>query len=274
MIAWFARNGVAANLLMAVILVTGIHAVHPRIPLEVFPSFELDIITISVPFRGATPEDVEEAVVTASRRPSSTWRASRRCAPAPAKASRGGDRGGGLGLRTAQTCSTTSRTGWTRISTFPAETERPVYSLATRQREVISVGDLRGSVRARACASTASGCVTTSRRCPASPRWSWSAVRPYEIAIEVSENALHQYGLTFDDVVAAIRRASLDLSAGSIRTSGGEILLRTKGQAYVDDDFARIQILSRADGTRLTLGDIATVRDGFEENPVRAQLQR
>ena len=63
MIAWFARNGVAANLLMLVILATGIHSVSSRIPLEVFPSFELDIIQISVPFRGATSEDVEEAVI-------------------------------------------------------------------------------------------------------------------------------------------------------------------------------------------------------------------
>ena len=62
-IEWFARNGVAANLLMVTILALGIHAAAFRITLEVFPSFELDVITINIPFRGATPEDVEEGVI-------------------------------------------------------------------------------------------------------------------------------------------------------------------------------------------------------------------
>ncbi len=59
-----------------------------------------------------------------------------------------------------------------------------------------------------------------------------SAARPYEIAIEVPEQELRRHGLTFDQVAAAVRRSSLDLPGGSVRTRAGEILLRTKGQAY------------------------------------------
>ena len=95
-----------------------------------------------------------------------------------------------------------------------------------------------------------------------------TAVRPYEISIEISETTLDRYALTFDDIVNAIRRSSLDLPAGSVKTRTGEILLRTKGQAYTGKEFEEIVVVTRPDGTRLTLGDIATVRDGFEEDPL------
>ena len=94
--------------------------------------------------------------------------------------------------------------------------------------------------------------------------------RPYEISIDVSESVLQQYGLTFDLISGAIRRSSLDLPAGSIKAQGGEILLRTKGQAYNGKEFEKIPIITREDGTRLVLGDIAVVRDDFEEEPLLA----
>jgi multidrug efflux pump subunit AcrB len=95
-----------------------------------------------------------------------------------------------------------------------------------------------------------------------------TAIRPYEISIEVSESTLDRYGLTFDAIVAAIRRSSLDLPAGSLKTATGEILLRTKAQAYSGEDYSRIVVITRQDGTRLTLGEIAEIRDGFEEEPL------
>ena len=89
--------------------------------------------------------------------------------------------------------------------------------------------------------------------------------RPYEISIEVSETQLRRHGLTFDDVAEAVRRSSLDLPGGSVKTAGGEFLLRTKGQAYRGHEFERLVLLTRTDGTHLTLGDVATVVDGFED---------
>ena len=76
---------------------------------------------------------------------------------------------------------------------------------------------------------------------------------------------LRRHGLTFDDVASAIRRSSLDLPGGSVRTDNGEILLRTLGQAYRGEDYENVVLLSRADGTRLLVGDVATVIDGFAE---------
>ena len=90
-------------------------------------------------------------------------------------------------------------------------------------------------------------------------------VRPFEISIEVSEESLRRHGLRFDDVVQAVRSSSLDLPGGSIKTAGGEILLRTKGQAYRGLEFEDLVVIARRDGTRLPLGEIANVVDGFED---------
>ena len=96
-------------------------------------------------------------------------------------------------------------------------------------------------------------------------------MRPYEISIEVSEQTLQQYGLTLEGIAQAIRSSSIDLPAGAIKTKGGEFLLRTKGQAYTGLDFEQIVLITRGDGIRLTLGDIADINDGFEETPLYAR---
>lgn len=266
MIAWFARNGVAANLLMLVILLLGLNAVMTRIPLEVFPEFELDIIYVQIPFRGATPSDVEEGVVTRAEEAifdlegikelRST--ATEGSATITVELEKGFD---------PRNLLDDVKSRIDAISTFPAEVERPTYSVAKRRREVISVV-VSGKFDERELRRYGERVRDDIAAIPGITQVELQGVRPYEISIEVSENTLHQHGLTFSDVSEAIKRASLDLSAGSIKTSGGEILLRTKQQAYVESDFASIVVLTRPDGTRLTVQDIAEVRDDFEENPV------
>ncbi|MEM8550668.1 MAG: efflux RND transporter permease subunit, partial [Verrucomicrobiota bacterium] len=93
-----------------------------------------------------------------------------------------------------------------------------------------------------------------------------TGIRDFEISIEISEQDLRRYGLTFQDIVEAVRRSSIDLPGGTIKTGGGEILLRTSGQAYVGEEFESLVLLTNEDGTRLTLGDIAKVVDGFTDN--------
>ena len=99
-----------------------------------------------------------------------------------------------------------------------------------------------------------------------------SYARPWEISIEVSENTLRQYSLTMDQIANAIRRQSLDLPGGSIKTEAGEILLRSKGQAYRGSEFEKIIVLTRPDGTNLALGDIAEIKDGFQEGFLKAKF--
>ncbi len=99
-----------------------------------------------------------------------------------------------------------------------------------------------------------------------------ASIRPYEISIEVSEQALRQYDLTFYEVAQAIQRSSLDLPGGSIKTEGGEILLRTKGQAYIGLEFENIILRTQKDGTRVMVGDVASVIDGFAETDQSARF--
>ncbi|MHC4865316.1 MAG: efflux RND transporter permease subunit, partial [Planctomycetota bacterium] len=99
-----------------------------------------------------------------------------------------------------------------------------------------------------------------------------AGVRPYEISIEVPEENLRRYGLNFDQIAAAVRNSSLDIPAGSVKTSGGEVLVRTEGQKYYGPEFEEIIVLTRNDGTRLRLGDIATVRDDFEDADLFARF--
>jgi multidrug efflux pump subunit AcrB len=96
--------------------------------------------------------------------------------------------------------------------------------------------------------------------------------RPYEISIEVSERTLQEYNLTLDKVAGAIRASSFDMPGGTIRSSAGEILIRTTGQAYVSDEFADVVVLTRPDGTRLLLGEIADIKDTFEEGFLMAEF--
>ena len=92
-------------------------------------------------------------------------------------------------------------------------------------------------------------------------------VREMEISIEISESALRQYSMTFDEVAMAIRKSSVDLPGGSIKVeNSGEVLLRTKGQAKESIEFEQIILRNLPDGTRIRLGQVATIIDGFEEN--------
>ena len=97
-------------------------------------------------------------------------------------------------------------------------------------------------------------------------------VRNYEIAIEISQDKLRQYNLSIDQVSKAISNSSTDVSAGNLKSSGGDILLRSKGQAYRKDEFARIEVKTNVDGSVVRLSDIANIYDAFEETPVRTRF--
>lgn len=264
-INWFARNSVAANLLMVFIIVYGLASLF-RIPLEVFPGFELDGVVINTTLRGASPAEVEENLTIPTEEAIQD-------------------------IQGIRNLTSTSDEGRSRIvveidkahdvekvlddikqrvdaiSTYPDEVDRPQIYVPSRNREVISVviaGDLPEVEIHRLAARVRDDI-------EALPRVSSvgiSGLRDFEISIEVSEERLRQYGLTLAKLAQAINSNSLDLAAGAIDTTSGEILLRTKGQAYTVDDFGQIAILSRDDGSRVTLADIATIRDGFDEEPL------
>ncbi|NOX92240.1 MAG: efflux RND transporter permease subunit [Gammaproteobacteria bacterium] len=266
MINWFVRNPVAANLLMVIILVLGAHAAFNRIPLEEFPSFESDMVTIGLAYRGATPAEVEQSLVIRVEEAITDLDGIKKMTSVAAE---------GMARIRVEVLKGVDphqllediRARVDVISTFPDGVERATFSVVVFRREVINVV-VSGELSERELRRYGEEVRDELAALPMLNQVELNAVRSPEISIELSEQVLNRYELTFDAVVQAIQRSSVDLPAGSIRTESGEILLRTQGQAYAADDFAAIVLRARADGSRLTLGDVARIDDGFEQNPL------
>ncbi len=261
-IAWFAENHVASNLLMALLVVGGLMTL-PTIGQEMVPDVDLDIVTVSVAYPGASPEEVEQAIairveealdgMPGIKRVRST--ASEGIASVVVEMQAGED----LSRRLADV-----RARIDAIEGFPDEAKRPVVKQAEIGRIVLSIA-VAGAVDERTLKRAAEHVRDELTALPEITQAQVASVRPYEIQIEVSEEALQRFGVTFDDVAGAVRRSSVDLPGGSVRASGGEILLRAKGKATSAPAFEQIALVSRHDGTRLTVGDVARVTDGFAE---------
>lgn len=263
LINWFTRNGVAANLLMFAIIFAGLFSLNNRLPLEVFPSFELDTITVRVPFRGASPTEVEESVNIKIEEAVQDLTDIKSITSTASE---------GLGTVIINVSSRADvdevlndvKQRVDQISTFPSDADNPsVYTIA-RTREVISAV-VAGPLTERELRTLASKIRDDLEALPSVTQVSLSGVRDFELAIEVSEKTLLEYGLTFADVARAISNSSLNLSAGAIKTAGGEVLIRTEGQGRTAEDFASIPIISSADGSRVTLAELASINDGFDE---------
>ena len=261
-IAYFVRNGVAANLLMVFILVAGILASRGLIQ-EVYPETSLDRILVSVAYPGGTPDEIEESIllkieeriegVEGLRHIRSTAAEGRGTVVAELRL--GEDLNRVLDDIKARV---------DRIQTFPAGSERAeVTELTSRQSVIRAI--LYGEVPERTLKELAYQTEDALSALPEVSRVETTGVRDYEISIEVPLRRLRALGLTLDDIANAVRSGSLDLSAGSIDTRDEEVRIRTTGQNYTQQDFEEIIVLARRDGTTIRLGDIARVRDGFRD---------
>ena len=268
-IAWFARNPVAANLMMIFIIMSGAIATT-AVKEEIFPEIELDRVSINVPYLGAAPEEVESGVILrieeaiqgidGIKEIQST--ASEGSASVMVELELGAD---------ARRVVDEIKNQVDAITTFPIETEEPIIRelIARNQVTDIAVSGATDVFTLKAIAEQVRDELTV---LPEITQVDIVSAPPYEISIEVSETDLRRHGMTFDQVADAVRRSSLDLPGGSVRTDAGEILLRTIGQAYRGDEYEALVLLTRADGTRLRLGDVATVVDGFAETDQHARF--
>jgi multidrug efflux pump subunit AcrB len=270
MIAWFARNHVAANLLMITILFAGIYSLTSRIPLEVFPSFESDTINVSVTLRGATPEDTELGVAILVEEAVQDLEGIEQIISVSSEGSAriSIDVDSDYDPR-EMLADIKSRVD--AINNFPADAENPVISLAQRTREVIAV-TISGVYGEKEINEFAEHVRDDLLRIPGITQVALSGVRDYEIALEIPQHRLRQYGLTLAQVSNAVANSSSDISAGNIKTDGGDVLIRSKGQAYRKDEFADIPIKTNTDGSILRLKDIADIQDDFEETPIRTRF--
>jgi len=262
-IAWFAANHVAANLLMILIVVAGVISAS-NIRKETNPEFELNMIQVNVPYLGAAPQEVEEGVVIKIEEAIQDLQGIKRIRSNSFEGS------GSVTIEVdpeadlAQVLSDV-KTRVDAISTFPALTEKPVIYKQEVNNPVIMIA-LNGDLTELTRKALGNEIRDELLQLPTVNSVRYFGDRPYEISIEVSEQTLREYGLTMSEISLAIKSSSIDMPGGTIKTMGGDILLRTKGQVYTGQDFGALVLRTFPDGTRLTLSDVATINDGFIES--------
>ncbi len=263
-VAWFTRNHVAANLLMIAVVATGL-LVARTIRQEIYPTYTLDQVEIEMQYRGASPEEVEYSIIVpieSELRGLSVVReirsaASEGRAQVNVELVPGTDRNRGLQEITAAV---------QRISLFPDEAEPPVIGLdGGRRRGVMYLsvyGDLDQQDLIKFGRQIESGLLAE----PEISLVELRGVRQPEIHVEVSQAKLRSLGIRLEDIADAIDQSALDVPAGSIKTPGGDFLLKTAERREFASEFREIAVVSNSDGTKVRLSDIATVKDGFEES--------
>lgn len=265
-IAWFTRNSVAANLLMLCIILAGAYALKSKILFQEYPDYPSREISVSVSYRGSTPEEIEESIV--SRIEEATY-----------------DIPGVKRMRGRATESSGSvrievedgyqiervfdevKSAVDAITTFPNEARPPRVRRPQRSERVITVV-IAGDLSEWDMKKLAEQVREEITNLPGVSLAELLASRPYEIGVEVSPSRLDQFGLTLDQVSRSIRTSSINLSAGNIKAEGGDIRLRAQNQAYVQKDFENIVLRADDGGSRLILSDIAKVTDAFDEIPM------
>ena len=269
-VAWFAGNHVAANLLMIFLLLAGaVTAMTMKI--EVFPETELDIISITTEYAGASPAEVEEAILR---------RVEEKVAGLAGIERIDSNAREGFGTVTIEVMKDWDvkrllddvKSEVDRITTLPDEAEKPEVRSITRRSRVINVA-VFGNAREAVIKNLAEKIKDDITNLPGITLAEVYGVRKSEVAIEISEQTLRRYGLTLGQVAEAVRKGSLDLPAGRIKTSAGEILIRTKGRRYNARDYLDVAVLTRSDGSKVTLGQIARLADGFEDTDLSARFQ-
>jgi len=261
-IRWFVNNPVAANLLMFLILIGGFFGAY-GIGKEVFPSISVNYITVNMPYPGAGPKEVEEQIVVRIEEAIYNLEGIKSLSSEARK---------GRGSVTVEVDTNYEMTKMLNdiksridaITTFPGDAERPIVTELVEREEVIRIA-LFGDAEERVLKEYGERIrddLAAMRDIDFVEVW---GVRQPQVDIELSEIDMRRYGLSFNDVVTAIRRTSLNLPAGTIRADSGDIQVQTRGQAYYEDDFNKIIVTSRGDGTEITIGDVAVVKDTFEE---------
>lgn len=266
---WSINNRVTVNLVMIFIIVAGLITVM-NMRRELNPQFALDMINISVVYPGASPEDVEEGICVKIEE--------------KIKGIEGIDRTfsnayEGRGSLTVELDSDADdrkvlddiKAEVDRIDTFPEDAEDPVITEIINRNPAITVA-VYGDVSEKLLRDVAERIRDDLTDTESISLADLVGVRDYEISIEVSEENLRRYGISFDDVARAVKTGSVDLPGGNIKTLHGEILVRAKGQLYTGREFEEVPLITLEDGTVIRLGQVATVIDGFEDTDMKARF--
>ena len=270
-IGWMARKSIAANLMMLLLIAGGFwSAVH--IQKEVFPQFQLDIVTVGVSYPGAAPAEVEQGIVLPIEEAIRGIQGIKEISSSARE---------GSGSVTVELVSGADRMkafqdidqAVARIRTFPDDIEEPEVRLQAEQRDVMEIG-LYGAVDIWTLRQLAERLRDQLLNHPSITQVELGNVPDYMTHVEIPRARLREHGLTLDQVARIIRGSSEDVPAGSVETAAGEILLRMKERKQWADEFAGIAVLTDASGATVRLADIATITDGFEESGFHSQFNR
>jgi multidrug efflux pump subunit AcrB len=265
----FARNRVFANIVLLILFAGGILAGTAMIR-ENFPEFSLDMISIIVPYPGADPEEVEEAINRKIETVLEGMEGIKRYTTYSV------ENMARVMIEVQENKDATELLNRVRsrveaIPNLPPNAERPIIE-EILLRDIVMFLYLSGDMSERRLKEWAENSKEEIQLLPGISQVEIFGARDYEISIEVSEERLREYHLTLNMVAAAIRRSNLNLSGGLIRTRQEEIRVRTVGRKYTGEEFAAIVVLARPDGELITLDRIATIRDGFSEDPIQASI--
>jgi multidrug efflux pump subunit AcrB len=261
-IAWMAGHSVAANLLMLVFLIGGA-ILAGQIKKEVFPDFDLDRVNITVPYPGASPEEVERGVVLAIEQAVQGLEGVKEVT-ASAQEGMGSVRVEMIEGENIQRLAQDIQNEVDRINSFPEEAEEPQVVIAQRRRYVVELalyGDQSEWVLREVAEDIRDRLIQDSDI----TQVDLVGVRDYEISIEIPQATLRAYDLTLEEVAARIRRTAVELPGGAIKAESGDILVRVNERRDYGHEFGKIPIITANDGTRVLLEDIAAINDGFEE---------
>ncbi|MBC8206230.1 MAG: efflux RND transporter permease subunit [Kiritimatiellales bacterium] len=262
-IAWMTRNSVAANIVMLVLILGGLIQAF-NVKQEFLPSAELDFVTVSVPYPGASPEEVEQAIVLAVEE-------AVRGLDGVEEVTSSAREGSGTVTVEVMAGHDMSRLSQEiqsevdRIRTFPEDAEEPTVSVSSLRREVLTVivsADTADTVLREVAEQVRERLILS----PGITQVEMSNVRSYEIAIEIPQDTLRAHNLTLSDVADTLSRASVETPGGGMKTDSGEILVRVRDRRDYGEQFGRIPVITGADGTQVLLEDIATIRDRFDDS--------
>ena len=257
-----AKNRVAANVLMLVLIVGGLVTLG-SIKQEVFPEVDLDEIMIQIAYPGASPAEVEQGVVLAIEEEVRGIDGVKKVVASAAE---------GIGTVRVELLLGTDKdralndvkSAVDRITSFPQDVERPTIGLISNRQQVISIvlyGDVDEATLRKVAEDTRQDLLGDKRI----TYTEISGTRPLEISIEVPQAQLSKYDLTLPQIADRIRAASVEVPAGGVKTQSGEILLRTAERRDRGTEYGDIVLLSQPDGSQVRVRDIAEVKDAFRE---------
>lgn len=262
-ISWMTRNPVASNIIMLVLVIGGLVQVF-NVKQEFLPNAELDIVTVSVPYPGASPEEVEQSIVLAVEE---AVRGIDGVEEVSASAREGSGSvtievrpGYDLGRMSQDVQSEVDR-----ITTFPEDAEEPTISVRSLRRQVLSVivsADTADTILREVTEQVRERLIVS----PGITQVEMSNVRSYEIAIEIPQDTLRSYNLTLSNVADILARASVETPGGGMKTTSGEILVRVRDRRDYGEQFGKIPLITGAGGTQVLLEDVATIRDSFDDS--------